>query len=154
MKFRILAMMVLMLRGGPALANSGWFWQNPLPQGNALRAIAAPTTDIVVAVGSFGVILRSADGGATWTLQSSGTDKVFLGVSFTDANTGTAVGEDSTILRTLDGGATWTPQDSGTTNWLFGVSFTDTSNGTAVGLNGTIVRTIDGGATWTDLSQK
>ena len=50
---------------------------------------------------------------------SSRADDVHLsGVSFTDANTGTAVGDHGTILRTTNGGASWTAQSSGTTNWL------------------------------------
>ncbi len=40
------------------------------------------------------------------------------GVSFTDANTGTAVGEGGTILRTTDGATTWAAQTSGTTSRL------------------------------------
>jgi len=90
--------------GTGGVDRSGWFWQNPLPQGNALN-----------------------------------------GVSFTDANTGTAVGEAGTIVRTTDGGETWVTQDSGTTSALNGVSFTDANTGTAVGQNGTILRTTDGG---------
>ena len=62
------------------------------------------------------------------------------GVSFTDADNGTAVGSGGTILRTTDGGATWGAQPSGTTNALNGVSFTDATNGTAVGSGGKILR--------------
>ena len=68
------------------------------------------------------------------------------GVSFADANTGTAVGSHGTILRTTDGGASWVSQRSGTTYVLKGVSFTDVDTGTAVGINGTILRTTDGGS--------
>jgi photosystem II stability/assembly factor-like uncharacterized protein len=67
------------------------------------------------AVVGFGTILRTVDGGATWTLQSSGTTNWLFGVSFVDANTGTAVGDFGTILRTMNGGATWTTQRGGTT---------------------------------------
>jgi photosystem II stability/assembly factor-like uncharacterized protein len=77
--------------------------------------------------------------------QNSGTTSQLFGVSFTDANTGTAVGQGGTIVRTADGGATWTAQNSGTTKYLFRVSFTDANNGTAVGIEGTILRTTDGG---------
>jgi photosystem II stability/assembly factor-like uncharacterized protein len=94
-----------------------------------------------------GLILRTADSGATWVQQSSGTANSLAGVSFSDANTGTAVGEAGTILRTSDGGATWVEQSSGTTT-LNAVSFTDANTGTAVGEAGTILRTTDGGATW------
>jgi photosystem II stability/assembly factor-like uncharacterized protein len=44
------------------------------------------------AVGQGGTILRTVDGGATWTLQSSGTTNFLWAVSFVDASTGTAVG--------------------------------------------------------------
>ncbi len=40
-----------------------------------------------------GTILRTTNGGTTWTSQTSGTTNHLYGVSFTDANTGTAVGE-------------------------------------------------------------
>ena len=44
------------------------------------------------AVGWYGTILRTTNGGNTWTSQSSGTSHDLLGVSFTDSNNGTAVG--------------------------------------------------------------
>jgi len=132
-----------------SFAQSGWFWQNPLPQGNPLLAAATPDSSTVVAVGNVGTILRSDDGGGTWTLQSSGTTQSLYGVSFVNANTGTVVGDSGTILRTEDGGATWTAQSSGTTQSLYGVSFVNANTGTVVGGFGTILRTEDGGATWT-----
>src|SRR5215467_9921904 len=95
-----------------SFAQSGWFWQNPLPQGNTLSAAATPDPSTMVAVGYGGTILRTTDGGATWTPQFSGTTNILYGVSFVDANTGTAVGGNGTILRTTDGGATWTVQRS------------------------------------------
>jgi photosystem II stability/assembly factor-like uncharacterized protein len=89
--------------------------------------------------------LQSCD----WFWQKpSPTGEWLFGVTYTDANTGTAVGRSGTILRTTDGGTTWVSQTSGTSNNLFGVSFTDANTGTAVGFNGTILRTTDGGATW------
>jgi photosynthesis system II assembly factor YCF48-like protein len=99
-----------------SLAQSGWFWQNPLPQGNSLFAVSVLDSDTGTAVGGLGTIRRTTDGGATWTQQTSGTTETLRGVSFVDANTGTAVGAVGTILRTTDGGATWTSQASGTTN--------------------------------------
>ena len=81
-----------------------------------------------------GTILRTTNGGTTWTSQTSGTTNYLYGVSFTDANTGTAVGDYGTILRTTNGGTTWTSQTSGTTDDLYGVSFTDANTGTAVGV--------------------
>jgi photosystem II stability/assembly factor-like uncharacterized protein len=96
-------------------------------------------------------VVWTLDGGATWwSLVSGAGDDDLLGVSFTDANTGTAVGRNGTILRTTDGGATWVAQESGAQYGedLFDVWFTDANIGTAVGLYGIILRTTDGGATW------
>ena len=61
------------------------------------------------------------------------------GVSFTDANNGTAVGyyvftsSRGVILRTTNGGTSWAEQLNTKGRPLFGVSFTDANNGTAVG---------------------
>ncbi len=108
------------------------------------------------AVGDGGTILRTTNGGATWTQQTSGTGWGLNSVSFTDANNGCAVGGGygGTILRTINGGTTWIQQTSGMSDWfsLNGVSFTDANNGCAVGDGGTILQTTDGGATWTQQS--
>jgi photosystem II stability/assembly factor-like uncharacterized protein len=116
-----------------SFAESGWFWQHPLPQGSHLQAAATPGPNIIVAVGFDGTILRSTDGGTSWTLQETGTTAALFAVSFVDANTGWAVGFGifnsespiSPILHTTDGGASWTHQHSGTIQALRGVSFVD-----------------------------
>ncbi len=83
-----------------------------------------------------------------WRQLLSGTTNNLNGVSFADANTGTAVGDSGTILRTTNGGASWIINSSRTTNTLNGVSFTDTNTGTAVGDSGIILRTTNGGTSW------
>lgn len=136
-----------------AQASSGaesaqWFWQNPLPQGNDLRGASFINGNTGTVVGYHGTIVRTTDGGNSWTIQSSGTTENLWAVSFTDTSNGTAVGEGGTILRTTNGGDNWVSQASGTTEQLRGVSFVDASSGTAVGGAGTILRTTDGGNTW------
>jgi len=104
------------------------------------------------AVGTSGTILRTTDGGTTWTSQISGTTVQFYGVSFIDANNGTVVGYGTSsildILRTTDGGINWTSQMSGTKNSFRSVSFTDANTGIAVGVKGIILRTTNSGTTW------
>ena len=117
-------------------ADSGWTWQNPLPTGNFLRAVVALNSNTLIAVGASGTILRSTDGGATWTRRASGTASDLFGVSFINANVGAAVGAQGTILRTVDAGATWTPRSGNTTRPLRGVSFSGDGAGTAVGAHG------------------
>jgi photosystem II stability/assembly factor-like uncharacterized protein len=117
------------------------------------------------------VILRTTNGGNTWTPQDPGTlyPARLTSVSFVDTNTGTAVGwawdfeaggPYTVIQRTTDGGATWMPDDSGygqSNAYLFGVSTQAVNTATAVGGGfdpvcgcgyALIMRTTDGGASW------
>jgi photosystem II stability/assembly factor-like uncharacterized protein len=61
------------------------------------------------AVGHWGAILHTADGGETWQLQRLKTDedRPLFAVHFFDARHGLAVGLWSLVLRTEDGGHTW-----------------------------------------------
>ncbi len=54
-------------------------------------------------VGSEGIV-RTDDGGATWTRQFWMRTDPLYGISCADANTATAVGVSGTILRTNTGG--------------------------------------------------
>ena len=56
------------------------------------------------AVGGYGTILRTTDGGESWTPQISGTTNTLWDVSLVGANIGTVVGANGTILRTTTGG--------------------------------------------------
>ena len=47
------------------VSQSGWFWGNPTPQGNTLRAVDFQAGR-GYAVGDAGTALRIGDGGATW----------------------------------------------------------------------------------------
>lgn len=123
----------------------GWQSQNPSPQGNQLNCIKFVDANIGYAVGYWGTILKTTNGGALWTSQSSGTAKWLYSVYFTDANTGYTVGQNGTILKTTDGGTLWTTQTSGTLNGLCSVYFTDAKAGYAVGFSGTILKTNNGG---------
>ena len=118
---------------GDATSDTQWHWQNPLPQGNNLRGASFVDANTGTVVGEYGTIVRTTDGGNSWTIQVSGTTQNLWAVSFKDSNKGTAVGEGGTILGTTDGGANWVPQTSGTTLQLRGVSLSDANTGTAVG---------------------
>jgi len=63
------------------------------------------------AVGHDGVILATADGGATWGHQDPGSDleTIYLDVFFSAPQYGLAVGAYGKCLFTMDGGKTWQP---------------------------------------------
>jgi photosystem II stability/assembly factor-like uncharacterized protein len=96
----------------PALApaavqvgSSGWQWGNPLPQGNAIRALSFAGTQ-GYAGGDFGTLLHTTDAGATWTGLPSGT---FAGLTEVQAIDGDSVfaGGGCVARRSDDGGRTF-----------------------------------------------
>jgi photosystem II stability/assembly factor-like uncharacterized protein len=64
------------------------------------------------AVGHWGTILATRDGGETWQVQrlDNREDRPLFAVHFFDAQRGVAVGLWSLVLTTEDGGLTWTEQ--------------------------------------------
>ena len=97
---------------------------------------------------NFWVVLHTS--AQTWTAQTSGTSYALYGVSFSDANTGTAVGNTGTIVSTTNAGSTWSSQSSGLSDNLIGVSFVSSTTGNAVGATSTVLRTTNGGTNWTN----
>jgi photosystem II stability/assembly factor-like uncharacterized protein len=105
------------------------------------------------AVGNGALLLRTRDGGASWTAQSAPVPNDLYAVACVSATVAVAVGTAGTIIRTGDGGATWTkvtvPSWTGVD--LFCVSFSDSTHGIATGLNGQVIASMDGGLTWADI---
>lgn len=104
------------------------------------------------AVGVFGAVYHTSDGGKHWQQQQTPTTQHLYGVSFSDVRNGWAVGRSGEILNTPDGGVHWTEQQSNTRKHLFKVRFLDPREGWAVGDWGVVVHTTDGGVTWEDRS--
>jgi len=120
-----------------------------------LYSAATPDGQHVVAVGFFGAVYVSTDGGETWSQQDSGTQKSLYDVSMADPRRGWAVGQRGLILHTDDGGITWKPQENSKAeqgSHLFSVHAVDANTAWAVGEWGTRLFTDDGGITWQDRS--
>ena len=97
----------------PALApasvqvgSSGWQWGNPLPQGNTLRSISFAGAN-GYAAGDFGTLLRTTDGGGTWSGLLSGTFTNLSDVQAIDPDALFAAGG-CVARRSNDAGATFT----------------------------------------------
>ncbi len=104
-----------------------------------------------------GTIVKTTDGGLTWTDQSSGIDpnEDVEDIFFTDQQTGWLVGFNfpdtvgiGVIEKTTDGGSSWVNQTSGTSEFLLSLGFVNQNDGWVVGGNGVIVRTTNAGGTW------
>ncbi len=127
---------------------TAWVWKTPYARWNDLRALAIINANVIFAVGDYGTIIKTTDGGRTWNQQTVGTTATLRSVSFTDLNKGVAVGDQGTILRTTNGGTSWSMQTPDPSVSFFGVSFNDVNTGAVVGTNGAFYQTYDGGVTW------
>lgn len=132
------------------VGSSGWSWGNPLPQGNTLRAMAFSGTT-GYAVGDFGTLLQTTDGGQSWTGLRAGTFSNLTELQVLDANTLFA-GGGCVARRSVDGGKTFSriaftnvesscPQDS----TLSALAFVDQSFGYVFEASGQVFQTPDGG---------
>jgi photosystem II stability/assembly factor-like uncharacterized protein len=129
-------------------AQQGWFWQNPLPQGNTLYDVFFLNSSEGWAVGENGTIIHTSDGGMNWTLQKSGGTSRLTAIHFTDSNNGCAIGYYGTLLHTVDGGNSWNSINSGTTHNLTGIHFINANEGWVSAHDYTILQTTDGGSSW------
>lgn len=125
-----------------------WVWQSPLPQGNDLNDIAFTDGEQGWAVGDAGTILRSTDGGLTWTSCRSGIGEDLHGIAAADSLSAWAVGEAGTVLTTGDGGVTWQVRTSGATEDLCAITVVAHRSLWAVGSGGTVLHSDDAGVTW------
>lgn len=140
-------------------------WTRVRDLGESFRAVEVLDENSAVAAGA-NVILRTDDGGATWTSQSppaSVTGVFYIyDISFPTADVGYGIGTGAplgqVIFKTVDGGTTWTVAN-GAGNEMAGLAGTGIhfvnadvgwATGGLIGLPGSAVfRTVDGGANWT-----
>ncbi len=103
---------------------------------------------VFVAVGYKGRIVRTDDGGKSWSAVQSPTTAALLRLCFVDGEYGWAVGHQGVVLHTHDGGKSWQAQQSGSAVALFAVACVDRLHGFAVGDSSTFLRSADGGQHW------
>lgn len=104
------------------------------------------------AVGAFGAIYHTSDGGERWQQQASGTLEPLFSVDFVNSRVGWAVGRTGVIVHTRDGGERWRKQHAPGGKHLFDIVALDERTAWAVGDWGAVLVTRDGGETWEDRS--
>jgi len=143
--------------GGTIAHYNGFTWSTQTvpswPTTRALRAVAfyegSPNG---WAVGDGYGVVKTTDGGATWSVlvaptSSTSTYRAVTAISGTRA---LAVGDAGKTRRL--GTVDTSPTVGAPSGDLYGVTFRDASNAWAVGNDSTFVRTGDGGATWTKIA--
>jgi photosystem II stability/assembly factor-like uncharacterized protein len=131
----------------------------------SLRGISAVTEKVVWASGAKGTVLRTLDGGVTWTtLNAPGSEALdFRGIHAFSAESAVIMsagpGALSRVYVTSDGGAHWklTHTNMGEKGFYDGIAFWDAKRGMIVGdsVDGrmAVLRTNDGGLSWTQVDK-
>jgi photosystem II stability/assembly factor-like uncharacterized protein len=105
------------------------------------------------ALGAYGVLLQTYDGGSTWTLISNRLDNPdnyhLYGIAHSRAGTLIVAGEAGTLLRSHDQGKTWERLDSAYEGSFFGAIAAHDGSLLVYGLRGNVFRSTDNGDTWT-----
>jgi photosystem II stability/assembly factor-like uncharacterized protein len=117
---------------------------------NDLQDVDATSASTAWVSAQNGMMLRTTNGGANWTIWTNaqtGVGTWLYGVGAVDANITWAVGGSGTIIRTINGGTNWTDQSVGG-GQLYDVEALDATNAWAVGQGGRILKTTNAGALW------
>jgi len=147
-----------------ALAQAPLSW-TPQTSGTTerLRGVSAVSENVAWASGNRGTVVRTIDGGASWTVRPvPGAEALdFRDIDAVGADTAYVLsigpGDKSRIYKTQDGGRAWALQFTNADPKAFydAIAFWDSKTGLAVGdpVDGrfTVVRTTDGGRTWTQV---
>ena len=123
-----------------------------------LFAVSVNSGGQAAAVGAFGTVIRSADGGQTWaaiapdwaSYTKDGEQPHLYDVNVDEKGVVTMVGEFGLVVRSADGGKTWKTLHQGDAS-LFALDLPADGAAYAAGQNGALLRSADHGATWTDI---
>lgn len=125
----------------------------PLPKGEPFLDVWFEDLNRGFAIGAYGYIFKTTDGGNTWKDWSSHIDNIdglhYYSITEGSNHTLFIVGEMGTLYRSLDMGETWETIDSPYEGSFFGVLPLKKSNSVlAFGLQGHLFRSDDLGETW------
>ena len=129
-----------------------WEWVNPYPQGNDLNDVAFGDESLGIAVGDFGTIIRTSDGGISWDSKQLTPQRTLQHCQLWDVNLGWILGDSALFLKTTDGGVSWVKKDFGLTNVITTINFRFLNQeiGYAWG-NNVLLKSTDGGDSWFDM---
>ncbi|MFZ3207845.1 MAG: YCF48-related protein [Geobacteraceae bacterium] len=125
----------------------GLTWERRLKQEDVAWNSIALIEKTGFLVGEAGRIMRTDNGGETWTAVKSPVVSSLMGVALRDKDNGVAVGLQGVVLITKDGGKSWTETSKATIEHLFDIIW-DGTEWIAVGDKGVMLKGDSSGADW------
>jgi photosystem II stability/assembly factor-like uncharacterized protein len=112
-------------------------------------AVQALNDEVTVALNLHGYILRTMNGGQTWTVVSGPPFGFLYNITFFDSQYGVVVGGIGLVLHTIDGGRSWNVADSirGPGD-VYGVAMRSPTDWVVTKSDGSIHTTRDQGRSW------
>lgn len=126
--------------------DGGSSWAPLLTVSRFLHDVGFRGASLGLAVGDGGLILRTTDGGQSWSEVESNTTGDLRTVALGDGGLAFAAGF-GVALRSIDGGATWKLVDAGDVQFL-GSAASGANRAWLVGEGGIVRATTDGGSSW------
>lgn len=148
----MIRLLLLLALSASAAHAQTWEWLNPTPNGNTLRSVVELPDGTLYAGGSYGVVLRSTDGGQTFVDRSVPTRALTAAVGFADAETGWMAAREGEVFGTTDGGASWTLQLEAPLGSGFASEQVEAASADVAWVrfrDGSLYRTENGGTAWT-----
>ncbi|MBN8586251.1 MAG: T9SS type A sorting domain-containing protein [Ignavibacteria bacterium] len=132
--------------------NGGNTWVDPGGPVRLHRGIFFTDANTGYTCSGVGALDKTTNGGAAWTVLSSGTTQNLNNIKFADASTGYVSGYNGTMLKTTDGGSSWLLLSTGITDHLFALAVINADVVYAGGESGKLIKTTNGGTTWSNLT--
>jgi photosystem II stability/assembly factor-like uncharacterized protein len=147
-RFKFFWMALVAVFFGLSLQAQQWELLNPSPTFNDIQAVSFPSPDTGFIVGNNSMVMRTFDGGESWTnidFPAEGVQIRF--VDFRDNNHGVIVAW-SHIFTTSDAGETWHYTHWQQAGDYVAADFVDNNTGWITGTGRILVKTSDGGINW------
>ena len=143
----------------PSMDAAGQSRARSVPESVALSAVAgrgggraplilSPDRSVRWRISGSGQVERSANGGVTWQMQTTGVNAVLTAGIAPSSSVCWLVGWRGVVLKTSDGGQTWTRVAFPEEIDLLAVVADDDKVATVTAAGGRQLHTTDGGATW------
>lgn len=132
-------------------AQQGWFWQNPLPQGNALGYVNFWGNDGLI-IGQGSTILKTSNNGLNWNLYNVPAYNIVYQTFVFDQNNFLIAADNNLLKKTTNGGVSWITSEyvSGVTPLLFFINLNTGYSVVKTVFNSSLVlyKTTNGGNNW------